>query len=72
MSDPKQISVDVIATRINAMHREATKAAITAVELAIEIGAMLMEVKATLPHGEYGPWIRNHCEFTDRTARNYI
>jgi hypothetical protein len=72
MSDPKQISVDVIATRINAMHREATKAAITAVELAIEIGAMLMEVKATLPHGEFGPWIRKHCEFTDRTARNYM
>lgn len=72
MSRLQKINMSDMAQRINAMHREASKAAVTAVELAIEIGGILIDVKAELPHGEFGPWIEKNCEFSDRTARGYM
>ena len=38
----------------------------------IELGRELIDVKARLPHGQFGPWVEAECGFTIRTAENYI
>jgi hypothetical protein len=57
---------------MNAEHRayESTQAA--ALEHAIAAGDALIEAKARLPHGEWLPWLREHAEFGERTARHYM
>ena len=36
------------------------------------IGQRLIEAKAMLPHGEWLPWLTEHVEFSERTARNFM
>ena len=38
----------------------------------IEIGKRLMAVKESLPHGEWGSWLKEKVDFTERTAQNFI
>lgn len=38
----------------------------------IEIGKRLMLVKENLPHGEFGKYLKEKVDFTDRTAQNFI
>lgn len=58
--------------RINAAHRDCLASAKTAIEQAIEVGRLLIEAKADVSHGEWLPWIRENCEFSERTAQNYL
>lgn len=37
-----------------------------------EAGVMLIEVKKTLPHGDFLRWIQDNCKFSDRHARNLM
>lgn len=41
-------------------------------EAIITIGQRLIEAKALLPHGEWLPWLNEKCEFSERTARNFM
>lgn len=38
----------------------------------LEIGKHLIQVKAALPHGQFGPWLDAEFGWTDRTARNFM
>ena len=38
----------------------------------IEIGKRLIQVKEMLPHGEWGKWLAEKVDFSDRTARNFM
>ncbi|MDP4147102.1 MAG: DUF3102 domain-containing protein [Bacillota bacterium] len=38
----------------------------------IEIGKRLITVKESLPHGEWGNWLRDKVDFADRTARQFM
>lgn len=38
----------------------------------IEIGKRLIAVKQSLPHGEWGNWLKEKVDFTERTAQNFI
>ena len=38
----------------------------------IEIGLELIAAKKEVPHGQWGAWLANEFEWTDRTARNFI
>lgn len=61
------------AQRINAAHREAKEHAARAIERAIEAGDLLNEVKASLPHGQWLPWLSQHCpDISARTAQSYM
>ena len=60
------------AQKINAIHQELTIIARKGIDMAIEIGRLLIEKKAELSHGEFGIWIKDNLIFTDRTARNYM
>jgi hypothetical protein len=39
---------------------------------AIAAGELLIEAKAQLKHGQWGPWLAEHCAIPDRTARLYV
>ena len=58
--------------RIRALHLDAQQHAQAAVERALEAGRLLNEVKAKLPHGEFGSWVATHCGFTQRSATRYM
>lgn len=61
------------AAAINAAHAEARAHAARAVERAIEAGDLLLEVKDSLPHGEWLPWLEIHCpDISRRTAQGYM
>jgi hypothetical protein len=38
----------------------------------IEIGRALLTIKESLPHGQFGKWLRAEFGWSDRTARNYM
>jgi hypothetical protein len=38
----------------------------------IEAGKLLLEIKSELNHGEWLPWLREHFDLSERTARNYM
>ena len=39
---------------------------------AIEVGKLLNEAKGLVKHGEWGKWIADNCNFSDRTAQSYM
>lgn len=38
----------------------------------IEIGRRMVEAKALLPHGEFGPWLEQNTAYSQRTANNFM
>ena len=42
------------------------------IEEAIKAGKRLIEVKAALPHGEFGKWLAAEFGMSERSARNYM
>ena len=42
------------------------------VAFAVEIGRRLTEAKSLLPHGEWGKWLQEQVEFSQRTANNFM
>jgi hypothetical protein len=71
-SDVGLLSANHLALEIRAEHQAAQDAAASAVVHAIRAGELLLQAKAQLPHGAFGTWIRERCEFSDRTARGYM
>jgi hypothetical protein len=61
-----------LATRIKTAHRAVRDAAKNIVQQAITAGQALNDAKAKLPHGEWLPWLENHCELSERSAHNYM
>ena len=61
-----------LTARINDEHRAVEEAARSAVEHAIRCGEMLQEVKESLPHGAFGPWLRENFAGSKRTAQTYM
>lgn len=58
--------------RINRAHSQVQVAEAAALPYAREAGAVLLEVKAGLNHGEFIPWLEANCTVTPRQARNYM
>jgi hypothetical protein len=61
-----------IADQINSHAIQATTKACEAVQHAIEAGKLLLEVKASLAHGQFGAWLAKHVSFSARQAQRYI
>ena len=62
----------VLAEEIKRAHTGVMDAAKTAAERAIEAGNALIEAKALVKHGEWLPFLRDHCEIPERTAQLYM
>ncbi len=62
----------VLAANIRDAHAGVREAARTAAERAIDAGRMLTEAKALLKHGQWLPWLKDHCQLSERTAQLYM
>jgi Protein of unknown function (DUF3102) len=58
-------------TEINRLHGEICEAARTSIGKAIRIGELLTQVRSTLKHGEWLPWLKENVGFSRQTADNY-
>lgn len=61
-----------IASEINQHHAIAQAKAGEAIHHAKEAGRLLLEVKAALPHGEFGKWLEQNITVSVRQAQRYI
>jgi hypothetical protein len=61
-----------LAARIKAEHEVIAAALRTSVTRAITAGELLIEAKAQLKHGQWLPWLRDHCQIPERTASHYM
>ena len=62
-------TIEVITAEIVTIKRQAQQIALY---IAIELGRRLVEAKEMLDHGQWGPWLENSVEFSQRTANNYM
>ncbi|HRP94893.1 MAG TPA: DUF3102 domain-containing protein [Rhodocyclaceae bacterium] len=65
-------TTDSTAADIERHHQLALRHASTAVEHAREAGRLLLEVKATLQHGEWLGWLTAHVSVSPRQAQRYM
>jgi hypothetical protein len=61
-----------LARRINEKHNEAEQALMSGFAHAIAAGELLLEAKATVPHGEWLSWLAKNCAVAARTAQLYM
>ena len=61
-----------LAGRINEAHALAMQHAGKAVGFAIACGELLLEAKASIPHGQWLPWLRTNVDFGERSAQGYM
>jgi hypothetical protein len=61
-----------LATRINETHALAIQHAGQALIFAIRCGELLLKAKASIPHGQWLPWLRANVEFSERSAQGYM
>lgn len=57
---------------INELHAQIEQALRESLDNAIQLGALLADVKQQLPHGTFTDWISDNCTFSSRTARRYM
>ncbi len=58
--------------RINFFHQASKQLSEYAVRCAVAAGIELQRAKASIEHGEFGKWITKNCNFSERTAQNYM
>jgi hypothetical protein len=56
----------VLAAEVRVAHAGVVAAATVAAERAIEAGKALTEAKALLAHGQWLPWLKEHCQISAR------
>jgi Protein of unknown function (DUF3102) len=61
-----------LAARIRAEHEATAIALRRSIAHAIAAGELLIEAKDLLKHGEWLPWLRDHCVMSERTAQLYM
>ena len=65
-------SLTQLAEQINAEHEATEATARASIQHARAAGELLGQVKAQVGHGNWLPWLREHCQFSERTARRYM
>ena len=69
MNELMERNPNIIASEIEAIKNQ-TK--IIVLSASMEIGKRLKEVKAMLPHGTWGTWLRDNVDYSERTAQNLM
>ena len=65
-------SLTDLAARIRTEHRAASDKMSEALLHAMTAGELLIEAKDQLKHGQWLPWLRDHCSISTRTAQLYM
>jgi Protein of unknown function (DUF3102) len=61
-----------VAARIKTEHEAVSLSLKESVRHAIVAGTLLIEAKEQLNHGQWLPWLREHCGLSERTAQRYM
>ncbi|MDT8719005.1 DUF3102 domain-containing protein [Clostridium sp. 19966] len=61
-----------LQTQINLLTKQIIELKQQTAKNILGIGRRLIMVKESLPHGEWGKWLEEKVEFTDRTARKFM
>lgn len=61
-----------LAAAIKAEHEATSSALKSSAEHGIAAGLLLIEAKAMLKHGQWLPWLSEHCAMSERTAQLYM
>ncbi|NJL56480.1 DUF3102 domain-containing protein [bacterium] len=81
LSNDAQIEIEVtppvdlseVAREINQCHENGKRHLYNAVLSFKQAGEKLIQIKSSLPHGEWGDWLAEYCpDISERTARNYM
>ena len=64
--------VEDVASQINREHALFEESMRSSMEHAINCGNLLIETKSNLKHGEWLPWVRLNCAFSEDTAQIYM
>lgn len=62
-------TIEVITTEIRVIQQQSQQVILG---YAIELGRRLVEAKAMLGHGEWGPWLKEEVNFSQSTANNFM
>lgn len=69
---PQSIDTANLVGRINAAHRKAELSARDAIQHALEAGGLLRQVKNSLQHGQWLPWLGENFKGSNKTAERYL
>jgi 2-succinyl-5-enolpyruvyl-6-hydroxy-3-cyclohexene-1-carboxylate synthase len=61
-----------LAARIKSEHTAVSSALKESLRHAIAAGELLLEAKDQVPHGQWLPWLQEHCSISERTAQLYM
>jgi hypothetical protein len=64
--------LEALAEKINALHGKVEVALRAGLEHARNAGELLLQVRDQCDHGEWLPWLRDHVQFSERTAQAYM
>lgn len=68
-TQPTDRTVAIVTLEIRTLQRQAQQVVLG---YAIEIGRRLEEVKAMLPHGQWGEYLKNEVDYSQSTANNFM
>lgn len=69
MGEVMNRSMEQIATEINVIKQQTT---VMLLQASVEIGKRLQEAKALVGHGNWGKWLKENVDYSDRTAQNLM
>jgi hypothetical protein len=72
MSEYLQVSIKTAGEELNRLHAGIENKMRSTVADAIRAGEILSTVKGSLSHGDFLPWIKANCKFSERTANRYM
>jgi hypothetical protein len=72
LKSPEYTALAELGSKIKALHAEVIEAGRNVVRKAIEAGVALIEAKGKVRHGEWLPWLKRCCGFSERTAQDYM
>jgi hypothetical protein len=72
MTEPGDNRLPTLASETRKAHASAGDYQRRSLEQAMRAGEMLLEAKALVGHGKWLPWLREHCEMSERTAQLYM
>lgn len=70
-SRKRRAVLQALVRKIHAAHLACVQAEADALRYAIRAGKLLIKVKEEVGHGNFLPWIRQHCRFSYSTALDY-
>lgn len=69
---PGAVELPRLAREINSAHREVEEVLKAGLSRAMEAGELLIEAKDKVAHGEWGVWLKENFEGSERTAQAYM